>query len=330
MTCLHALDGIQCSSPAIGSHLVSREAFLAPIATDRHVYTFKSDMDRVVRSLDRNTTLLSKVGVNVASVFPGFCATHDQSLFRILDASPTMIGHDEAIALAYRALVKHVCLRARIIRDADLLKKRDSGRNVQEQLRIQNAVNRFLHDWWLGKMDSELRKSAIECIMSGSRPKSDFEFQSIVFDRILPVVACGGSSCQTDFAGRGSGSLLEQRGGQVPVLMHALIPARGRSVSVMAWARDGFEDRYREVASSVQVVPLARVPTALCRYTIDICEDFYISPSWYDGLSHAEKLHLDFNLHMVFGIPHGPRCVFDSPVLTIAGRVEQLHRSWEP
>ncbi len=67
-----------CSGEAIGSHSIQNSAIIEPLSRDGHVYILKASLgDKILK--------LKYEGRNRASTFSGFCAFHDNQIFREID-----------------------------------------------------------------------------------------------------------------------------------------------------------------------------------------------------------------------------------------------------
>lgn len=296
--CLHG-SATRCGARAISSHLMSRSAFLAPIAEGGHI-------------LERQRHLLHsaefrKVGVNKASVFPGFCSQHDNALFRVVDNPSADLDRDFAQRLCYRAWAKELHAKQATIAIADVLHDGDAGLPLEHQVQHQDRMNMFLHATQLGVQDLALRK---RWLLTG----------------IPPVVGTGAYSCEAMFTGEyvAFGPLDDV----IPVLAHALVPFRGGGLSLFGWFCDGMEGQYRRFAESIECLLPERMPTALARFTIDVSENFFMRLSWYQGLDAVALA--DIRDRMACGLhePHSGLCLLDSPAVTIPGRGGPVYRSW--
>jgi hypothetical protein len=72
-----------CSTTIIRSHTVQKKGGLAAIAEDGHVMTVKPSMRELIKT--QGNPQPQKIGVNKASVFPGFCGRHDTALFKPIE-----------------------------------------------------------------------------------------------------------------------------------------------------------------------------------------------------------------------------------------------------
>jgi|GEM_PF-5294073 len=92
-----------CNEPTVGCHVLSRKRALGPITEEGHVLQIRSDKNGKI-------SFLSKGVKRNASVFPGFCHEHDNTIFQDLDSlegGPRLLAALSAIRSAYhQALYK--------------------------------------------------------------------------------------------------------------------------------------------------------------------------------------------------------------------------------
>ncbi len=91
-----------CSSIIIRSHTVQKKGGIAAIAEAGHVLTVKPVMKDMMATSGNPKP--RKVGVNSASVFPGFCNKHDTTLFKPIEGSVLTLDKNSAFLFSYRAI----------------------------------------------------------------------------------------------------------------------------------------------------------------------------------------------------------------------------------
>jgi len=114
-------------------------------AVDGHVFHFNTTNI----SADHNTrNWPMKIGVNDASVFTGFCAFHDQSIFRPIENEPFECTGEQLLLYAYRALCREIYTREfefeMIKAPALALKARvgdDLTSNIEETIELNNLTS---------------------------------------------------------------------------------------------------------------------------------------------------------------------------------------------
>ena len=94
-----------CNQKAINSHSQQKEGQLRAIARNGNVYALERNLYRALKGTEQRSSLLylSLVGLKEASVFPGFCASHDTSLFAHIEKKDLSINDPEQ---AYCFLVR--------------------------------------------------------------------------------------------------------------------------------------------------------------------------------------------------------------------------------
>lgn len=101
-----------CEHDAIKAHSVQNAMALSLIEVDNHVYELK------MRISNGNPVCeFGQIGRNNASTFPGFCAEHDQDLFRPIDTKALATTDKEQLFLiAYRSVSRelHACMEGAI------------------------------------------------------------------------------------------------------------------------------------------------------------------------------------------------------------------------
>ena len=100
--CFHpdAPSGCSPGGP-IKSHTVSKGTSLAGIAENGQVMTIVKPFDDIVFG---DTATVKPNGVKVSSVFPGFCKTHDNSLFNSIETGGWIPSKEACFLLSYRSL----------------------------------------------------------------------------------------------------------------------------------------------------------------------------------------------------------------------------------
>ena len=87
-----------CDSQAIRSHSQQKRGSLQAISEKGEVYAFKSDIAHIWAN---NGPVISRVAISKASTFPGFCQTHDTSLFLPIEQGERHAGSKEQADLFF-------------------------------------------------------------------------------------------------------------------------------------------------------------------------------------------------------------------------------------
>lgn len=91
-----------CEGKIIKAHTVSRGPNLTKIARRGKVVRYSASPSELTKNGGKLTA--AEIGIGDASVFYGFCAGHDRSLFSCIENDPFTGRPDQCLAVAYRTL----------------------------------------------------------------------------------------------------------------------------------------------------------------------------------------------------------------------------------
>ena len=91
-----------CSPGIIKAHTVQKKGGLAAIAEAGHVLTVKPTMKNMIETQGKPQP--RDIGVNQASIFPGFCNKHDANLFKAIEGNSLALSKEKAFLFAFRAI----------------------------------------------------------------------------------------------------------------------------------------------------------------------------------------------------------------------------------
>lgn len=97
-----------CSSQSIGSHSQQRGGQLKIISTNDEVYAMNFNMYEVLTK-GQSAFSLKKTRIKNASIYPGFCQTHDGQVFSSIEKKP-LLQNDcfQASTLFLRAITYEI------------------------------------------------------------------------------------------------------------------------------------------------------------------------------------------------------------------------------
>jgi len=122
-----------CTEPSIRrSHTIHRAGSLERIAEDQHVLTPLLD--------SRGQMKMERIGVNLASTFPGFCVEHEQ-LFSEFETAGSISSVRHVALQAYRTLCREIARKHLLIRGLEpLLDQYRKAREDHYATAIQNRL----------------------------------------------------------------------------------------------------------------------------------------------------------------------------------------------
>ena len=253
------------------------------------------------------------VGVNKASVFNGFCHTHDNELFAPLEKKPWQASRLQIALLGYRAICH------------EYVAKWSMGWTLDELL--SNEVDRLTEDledfrYGMGVAEGELRNIRQEYEDALLSPNVDPMSYYLVEIAETPEVICSAAVQTThDFRGFEVDSLADtsresswhtismlptDRGGAI--LFSWLEDKRGLNESVMR-TLNGFGD--------------TEAIHATVRYAFEFCENMFFRPDWWDQLdSYTQQQFIERFSH---GLPptfeHAPDSLLEDGLRVVNWQV---------
>ena len=93
-----------------------------------------------------------KVGVNNASVFPGFCGKHDKTLFKPIESKFLQLNRDTAFLFSYRAIAYERFAKEAQFRGIAAQREMDRGHSFFHQSLIQKLMGVF--KIWVNRNES--------------------------------------------------------------------------------------------------------------------------------------------------------------------------------
>lgn len=201
-SCLHpeANDATCRGKGVIRSHSIQRGGGLSAIAEAGHVLTSKSSSLQETERR-KGKPALSRIGLNRASTFPGFCSFHDAQLFRPIERGDIEVNPHTAFLFGYRAF----CLelqrkRASLEFHRSMRHRLDAGRNLLDQYAIQCDLLAGRFGVEVGLRDLEKARPIWDRTLL-SNDFSSVHFVALWLDELLPVAASTAHLPATDFAG---------------------------------------------------------------------------------------------------------------------------------
>lgn len=273
-----------CSKTIAKAHTIGKRMCLQAIAEAGHVYGFAAPAGNHMHP--EGASGVVRVGLNRASAFTGFCTTHDNKLFRVLDTCPFTGTPEQCALLAYRAFARELYAK----KAANLLARgmRPGGKGIPRHILrdMEDARASHLVGNELGLRDSQVHFDAYRVLV-----------ESGAFDRIRALVvrlrrvpdlmAAGGEFPMFDF----NGSMLQDIGDpelMPAALAHACIPAEWGGTFALIWRREDHRILER-FAATLEAVGPTGLPDAIVRFVTSSCENVFFRPSWWNQLPPDER-----------------------------------------
>ncbi|WP_223570606.1 hypothetical protein [Pseudomonas sp. BF-R-26] len=293
--CLHFFDGKQCGK-IIAAHSIQRRGQLGLIAEDGHIYRANADFSTLQRS--GGAPQLKKIGIGKASIFDGFCSTHDNSLFEPIDNYPLTKDRKQIALYAYRSLCREYFVKENAVRSLSKIKDHpeigDHGLFLDAVIKGQN----------LGWSGLQHHKRIFDQALSNCQYQ-DFEFTYFTSKSPCSIQVSGLFYPDFDFRG----NRLQNLGNwstPLALITFFTAPLEDGWAFGIAWHKSSnavckpFE---RSIAESFREGK--RLEDLMLRFAVSCCENHAIRISWWDQLSDASKQVL-LDRIMLMGHPSIP------------------------
>ena len=254
-----------CSPKVIKAHTVPKSSSLRAISRDGHVVGWKGSF--------------GLVGVNQASIFSGFCKTHDNEIFSPIETEAFEKTSEQCFLWAYRA----VCL--------ELYRKREKEKEYQEVLKeigkqasVKDEVKWSLGGVELGLKDMLCHKEIFDQIL---KEQLYTDCRSIVFElsEISPVVVCSGTNPNFDFCGNRLQDLLRF----APDLMTMnVFNQHEKGFIVLSWSKN-YAEAPQKLIKSLYRKSREEFSIYLIQYLFFNCQNCFISPDWWDKVGKENR-----------------------------------------
>jgi len=248
------------------------------------VISFKAGFEDIARN---NGIIKPRpVGYKIASTFMGFCGHHDSEMFLPIETSKPSLNGELAFLLSFRAISYEVYQKEMAVSRIPAEKELDCGTPFETQAEIQVALNAYHFGEINGLAELKLRKIEYDSAYI-NKDYSRFCFYGLLFDRLLPIVSCGGFLPEVDFAG----NQLQILSMAAPVYQHVnfnLTSINGQTVAVFGWTQDS-PGPTMDFIRSLKELPDADKANAIAILAFEHIENTYVTPSWWDGLPQSSQ-----------------------------------------
>ena len=277
----------ECDQSITNAHTVQRRGGLSAIAEDGHVLAVQPTMKRMVANEGMPSP--RRIGIGLASTFPGFCNKHDRIAFQLIEGKCVDLNAGSALRFSYRAIAFERFRKAAALEFVDPMRQMDRGQPLWRQGAIQDHLRCYEGGLRLGMRDLESCKAEYDSRLLSGNP-TGFKFCAIRFDRLLPIVGCGAFHPEFDTNGREL-QRLGRVGCEYQMLAINVTAFEQQTVVCFGWLRGG-TDPAQNFVESLKALPSPRVANAIVRVAFEHIENIYLQQSWWDSLSIADQAEL--------------------------------------
>lgn len=274
--CLH--PSANCSGGICDSHSI-QQSKLSAIAKAGHVYTVEFDLGEILKKpLFDN---LSRFGIEEASVFRGFCSTHDSDLFRPIETQEFQCTPEQLFLYFYRAICRELHVKLCIAK---------AYVTVEDIARLHPMTPKHLYEELIGWQRAHLTAEALKlhlfkAKMDGVLLNREFrrlKHYVVTFKRRPSVLSAAATAPTCDFAGKGF-RLVSQPLLPYPIMTITTLPTLSGGVAILSWFDNGPVE-FAQFCSSLEAVSASKITSSLIRFLFEFCANIAIAPDWWEAL----------------------------------------------
>ena len=274
----------ECSKKIVKAHSISKSSSLKEIAVDGHVLTF------FMAQRNKSNTNIEpiKVGINKASIFNGFCEKHDKKLFSPFEDQPFDSSSYHCFLIMYRTLSRELFIKESAKGTFGLMKEMDRGKDLEHQKYIQERYQHFNGSNDLTISDLKYMKSSLDKMFI-SKEYDNLEHFIIELDSPPRVMASSIGGVNFGF----DGSLIQEISQDIKCIPDYLctnsFSSDGKGYILLSWLAEHKISNQQLIGT---LMNSHSITDSLLMLIISRIENVYISPLWWDKLSHKNRLNL--------------------------------------
>lgn len=274
--CLHPVG--DCSGVICNSHSI-QQSKLSAIAKAGYVYSVEFDLGEIVKKplLDN----LKRLHIEKATVFRGFCSTHDADLFRPIETQDFQCTSEQLYLYFYRAICRELHVK-HCIAKADI--------TVEDIARLHPTMPKHIYEepinWRRTHLTAEalklhLFKVNIDNVLLNGEFRR-LKHYVITFKRRPSVLSAAATAPTCDFAGKGF-RLVSHPLLPYPIMTITTLPTLSGGVAILSWFDNGPVE-FDQFCSSLEAVSASKITSSLIRFLFEFCANIAIAPDWWEAL----------------------------------------------
>ena len=282
--CLY-FDNFECSCEIIKSHSIQKKRSLQLIAENGQVLGFskKYNIDEYSGPI-----FISKIGINEASTFHGFCKIHDNKLFHPIDDFAFIPTDEQVYLLTYRTYIKEFYNKIASVASYSVKNEfLDKVNNYSQNFR--NNVDLYYLGTELGKQDGFHFAS----IMFNHIKKKDYsgiKYIMLEIDSIPEVMLSGIVTPEFDYE-KNRIQNLSQESYQKNFALNVFSDG-SKGIILLSWLdKFGVESFISSLFSQNDYI------NKIIEIGFAFLENIYFNETWYNSLSVLKKARIEKMVH---------------------------------
>ena len=282
--CLY-FDNTECSNVIIKSHTIQKKRSLQFIAENGQVLGFSKNYNVDEYS---SPIVLSRIGINEASTFYGFCKTHDNKLFHPIDDFEFVPTDEQVYLLTYRTFIRELYAK---MADVDSYSTMDEflGKveNLSETFR-DNVESHYMGAAW-GKQD-DLHFASIMFNHIKANDYSGIKYVMLEIDTIPEVMISGLVTPEFDYENNRIQNLsLDPY--QKNFALNVFSDGK-KGIILFSWLDDFDVEPFIE-----SLFKQDDYLNKIIEIGFTFLNNIYFNETWYNSLSVIKKLRIDKMMH---------------------------------
>lgn len=283
--CLHPdANNNLCEGNIVKAHTIQRNGGLSRIARSGHVYGLNTNAEAVRKN--HGLPPIELVGTVKASTFTGFCKFHDNQIFEPIEKHDFIPCAEHAFLLSYRSLCRELFLKRVHNNSLDFFK--NSKKDIYAL--HQDTIDKIIEWQKLGVTTSlkslNYHKTLYDKILKDSN-FSEVKYCILLLKESPEFLSSGAIYPDFDFQGN-QVQTLSIEGRVTDIISCSIIATVSGGAVVFGWLNKP-SDSADKLMKSLSSLPENRKVDAIARYTFGTCENTYLSPLWWEGLSSEKR-----------------------------------------
>ena len=291
---------VDCSSTIVKAHTVQKSTSLSSISEDGHVLGFMSGFQQLV---DHGAIEPTKIGVQRASRFGGFCSLHDNKLFSPLEREPFIGTTEQLLLLHFRAVSWELSSKKASASLKPLQIEMSERLPSPQREQAREVTENFHYGVGLGVRDGQAEKDRLDSMLSDGNYES-MNGYVIELDELPPIMCTFAFAPEQDFAGNKLQDLpaFESAADYVSV---SIFSDGTSGYVVFAWheSEGGYVKKFIDSLHDLSDSELAN---AIFQLVFEWCENTYVSPAWWSKIDAPVRQSLMERMN-TSGSPFNPR-----------------------
>ncbi|ENB9662480.1 SEC-C domain-containing protein [Pseudomonas juntendi] len=271
----------ECSGGIINAHTVSKSSSLKAIARNGHVLKISIELKVNIPPKIK----LSEVGINSASTFTGFCASHDKKLFSTIEDQPFKPVPSHCFLIMYRGISREIFSKEYASKTFDFMRILDRGKSLAEQVVIQNASALLGNNNSLTTSDLKHIKSKLDTMLV-TGDYSDLNYAVFTLESPPPIMGSAIVGPTFDFDGYEAQKITSIPGDMPDYMTINSFASDGKGFIVLSWLSEHSLTCNKLIR---QFLDKKLTADSLAAFMVLLIENFYISPSWWESLDNGTQ-----------------------------------------